>query len=290
MSVTAPAHPLAAPARAAPPQTSAAAPTIFEQADRIMLATPCYGGNVKQEFMTSLIDSIMHLNAHFRQPDGSECVQPVIADMSFLENESHIDRARNKLANRFLRSPYNWLLFDDADIVHTHADVGRLWVSGMRGARLVCGAYAMKGVVPQFAVAAAAGAVADKDGLIEAVHSGTGFMLIHRSVFEKIEAAGLAPLYNLGSNDPDRALGVLTNRAYFKSGVREMGGAGPLWLSEDYMFCYEYRQLGGKVMVDKNINLQHIGSLKFPAQPVEIAAAMRELRRVGAPGLPVEKI
>ena len=43
-------------------------------------------------------------------------------------------------------------------------------------------------------------------------------------------------------------------------------------------------------MVDKNINLQHIGSLKFPAQPVEIAAAMRELRRVGAPGLPVEKI
>jgi len=264
---------------------------IFKQSDRIFLGTPCYGGNVKQEFMTSITDLMMHLSARFYQDDGSVAMQPLVAEMAFLENESHIDRARNKIANKFLRSDCDWLLFIDSDIVFGAGDVMRLWLHGMNGARIVCGAYAMKGIVPQFAVAAVAGAKADEHGLIEVVHSGTGFMLIHRSVFEKLAEAGLAEEYNLGSNDPDRALGIKTNRAYFKSGVRDLPPVGALWLSEDYMFCYEWRNnCGGKVYIDRNINLEHCGSLKFPPDPRQVAAAMKELRRVGAPGLPAELI
>lgn len=263
---------------------------IFKQSDRIFLGTPCYGGNVKQEFMTSITDLMMHLSARFWQEDGTVALQPLVAEMAFLENESHIDRARNKIANKFMRSGRDWLLFVDSDIVFSAPDVMRLWLHGMNGQRLVAGAYAMKGIVPQFAVAAVPDAKADEHGLIEVMHSGTGFMLIHRSVFEKLAEAGKAQEYNLGSNDPDRALGIKTNRAYFKSGVRPMPPVGDLWLSEDYMLCYEWRKLGGKIFVDRNINLEHCGSIKFPPDPRQIAAAMKELRRVGAPGLPKELI
>jgi hypothetical protein len=281
-------HPLAALEPQATPR--AKEHQIFKQSDRIMLGTPCYGGNVKQEFMTSITDLMMHLSARFYQEDGTVALQPLVAEMAFLENESHIDRARNKIANRFMSSRCDWLLFIDSDIVFRAEDVMRLWLHGMNGKRIVCGAYAMKGIVPQFAVAAVPGAKTDEHGLIEVVHSGTGFMLIHREVFQKLEAAGKAQRYNLGTNDPDRARGVKTNLAYFKSGVRPIEPVGDLWLSEDYMLCYEWRKLDGKIYIDRNINLEHCGSLKFPPDPRQIAAAMKELRRVNAPGLPEERL
>ena len=271
-------HPLAV----APAQPE---PQVFDYRDRIMVGTPCYGGAVRSEFMTSMMDLMMHLNARFRAADGSVSIEPIVADFSTLENESHIDRARNKIANLFMRSPYNWLMFIDSDIVFTAQDVARLWRHGMNGQKLVCGPYALKGIVPQFAVNVVEGTKATEHGLYECYHGGTGFMLIHRSAFEAMEAGGMAEEYNLGSNDPNRAEHK-TARAYFKSGVREYKQAGKIWLSEDYMFCHEWRQLGGKVMVDRGIALEHIGSLKYPANPKEVAAAFKEYRRIKHPDLP----
>lgn len=276
-------------AKIATEQQAKPEPTVFDDADRIVVGTPCYGGSVKQEFMTSYFDAMSHVSARFRDAAGQVEMRPLIAESLFLDKESHIDRARNKIANKFMRGSRNWLMFIDADIVFTALAVGRLWQHGMNGNSLCAAPYALKGIVPQFAVNGEDGAKPDERGLLSVVHAGTGFMLIHRSVFEKLEAAGLAPEYKLGSNDPDVNTHK-TNRAYFKSGVREVDNRGAHWLSEDYMLCHEWRGLGGKIMLDTKIALEHIGDLKYPINAVEAFAAVRELRRIKHPACPADLV
>jgi hypothetical protein len=59
-----------------------------------------------------------------------------------------------------------------------------------------------------------------------------------------------------------------------------------LWLSEDYMLCYEWQKCGGKVFMDYRLQLAHIGTISFPVSPQEIYAAMSEFRRINHPELP----
>ena len=261
------------------------APMVFDDADRIVLGTPCYGRNVKMGFMTSYNEALLHVKIRVKDEAGETQLESLIAESLFLDKESHIDRARNKIAAKFLASKYNWLLFIDSDIVFPAMAVARLWQHGMNGYKLVTAPYALKGVVPQFAINGVNGAKTNERGLVEVMHAGTGFMLIHRSVFEAMEKADMAPIYDLGSNDPDLHT-LKTSRAYFKSGVREVIPGKPIWLSEDYLFCHEWRTLGGKVHTDTKVALSHIGDLTYPAQPSEIFAAVKELRRIKHPDCP----
>lgn len=282
------AYPLASPN--ARPKATAPKPEVFAEHDRILIATPCYGGQAHYEHLNSVFHAMASMSGYFIQDDGSVRQDSLIADRIYLQNESHIDRARNKLANVFLRKRWNWLLFWDADVVAPWQAVAILWGHGQRGARLVAAPYASKGVVPQFVVNVAPGAQKREDGLVEVVNAGTGFMLIHRSVFETLEREGRAEEYQLGSNDPD-VLTHKTARAYFKSGVRLVklpdGRTVKLWLSEDYMFCYEFQKCGGKVFMDPRPQLDHIGTAKYPLNPDELVAAYRELQRINHPAVTV---
>lgn len=269
------------------------APQIFDEADRIVIATPCYGGQMHFEHMCSVVAALTQVEARFRQKDGSVKMLPIIAERHYLDKESHIDRGRIKLANKFWRGEYNRLLFIDADIVFEPEHLATLWLHSMRGSKLVCAPYAMKGVVPQFAVNVAKGATKRDDGLVEVINAGTGFMMIHRDVFQTLIDQGRAEEYELGSNDPD----YHTHRVsydFFKSGVRKVrfpdGTDHKIWLSEDYMLCYEWQKCGGTVMMDYRLQLGHIGGLKFPVSAVEIVAAFKELRRINHPELPADPI
>ena len=265
------------------------APTIFKESDRIAIGTPCYGGNVKQGYAVSYTETLMQVRIRTRDESGEVALQPLVAESYFLDKESHIDRARNKIVNKFLATKREWLLFIDADIIFPAVAVARLWQHAMNGCKIVTAPYALKGVVPQFAINALAGAKPNEQGLCEVVHAGTGFMMIHRDVFAALESAGLAERYNLGSNDPDIHT-MKSHRAYFKSGVREVQPGNPIWLSEDYMLCHEWRKLGGKIFTDTKIALSHIGDLTYPAQPAEIFAAAKEFRRIAHPACPVEQV
>lgn len=264
---------------------------VFAETDRIVIGTPCYGGNVKQEYLTSYVATLLHITVPVRiEGSNAPTYMPIIAEGMFLDKESHIDRARNKVANRFLLTPYQWLLMVDSDIVWPIEAVARLWQHGMSGHKIVCAPYALKGILPQFAINAVKGTRPNELGLVDAMHGGTGFMLIHRSVFEAMAAGGLAPEYSLGSNDPDLHT-LKTSRAYFKSGVRRVPEADKtLWLSEDYMFCHEWRSLGGHVMIDTKIVLEHIGDCKYPVDPAQTFMAAREFRRINHPACPVELV
>ena len=258
--------------------------------DRLVIATPCYGGNLKLGYVNALFRACTELSVRVRTEDGRVGPAPLVAGRLHIDKESHIDRARNKLANRFLRdTDCNWLLFIDADVVFDPAHVAELWRHGQRGHSLVAAPYALKQVVPKFVITALAGAKRDEHGLIEVGHAGTGFLLVHRKVFTDLAAQGLAPEYQIGVNDPEHAHHG-SHRAFFKSGVREIEGEdgkrAAHWMSEDFLFCHEARQCGHRVLMDARMQLGHIGDLTYPPPPGALVEALRALRQSGHPALP----
>lgn len=84
-------------------------------------------------------------------------------------------------------------------------------------------------------------------GLVEVAAVGKGFISIHRSVFET-----LAPH-------------VPEVPASTKSGkLKLFWRAIPGGMSEDYCFCYQYRDLGGRVFIDPRICVKHEGFISYP--------------------------
>ena len=100
------------------------------------------------------------------------------------------------------------------------------------------------------------GAEQGEHGLQEVSKTGTGFMLIKRQVFEDMKQhpavkpfksdIGLAP-------ELDQHM-----RTYFDTAVRDNR-----YYSEDWTFCENWRDLGGKIWVDKRVMLRHAGSYVF---------------------------
>lgn len=249
----------------------------FSNRNRLVIATPCYGGNVKLDYMNALFRASTELAVPVSSDSGRIEHLPLVAGRLCIDKESHIDRARNRLVNHFLRdTDADRLLFIDADIVFEPAHVLELWRHGMRGHAVVAAPYAQKRVTLQYAFSPLTGARVERDGLIEVSHAGTGFLLLHRRALNALAQRGLAPEYRLGANDPDRARHG-SHRAYFKSGVREVqdenGVQEAQWLSEDFMLCHELRQCGYRVMLDSALKLGHVGDVRFPIASADSGAA-----------------
>jgi len=81
-------------------------------------------------------------------------------------------------------------------------------------------------------------------------------LLIKREVFDKLNAhPAVKPFTN------DIGLPVELNpymKTYFDTAVRE-----GRYYSEDWTFCENWRDLGGKVYIDKRILLKHVGTYIF---------------------------
>lgn len=199
---------------------------------------------------------------------------------SFLYNESLITRARNALVDKFMQTDSTHLLFVDADIQFSGTDVMSM-LAFSDECPILCGAYPKKEINWQGAHAAAIGGMpADKIkefagsfviNLVDYVRSqtiagmrpvevwngGTGFMLIQRSVFEKMKDH--VPSYVNGLDNTKRIF------EYFATSIEP--GTDRL-LSEDFHFCYAWRQLGGKVYAAPWLKLGHLGSYLFEGQMV----------------------
>lgn len=208
----------------------------------ILICTPMYGGQCTSAYF----QSAMNLKEDLLQAGLDH-------DWLIGRNESLITRARNALAATFLETNYKKLLFIDADIEFTADDVARLW---NMDADVAVGIYAMK--KPEeawYAVWVAGKLVKDLDMFgdepVEVDYAGTGFMLIDRSVFEKMEA----PEYQ--ATKPDGS-GMRTEKAFFDTGV-----VSDVYLSEDYWFCQKWKEQGGKILAHPQVRLKHWGSYAY---------------------------
>lgn len=201
----------------------------------IMFAAPCYAGMVTQEFLTShlqLIQVLMQINLKFQH--------------LFIKNESLIPRGRNTCAATFLKSECSHLMFIDSDIQFMPDDVASLW-NLQKG--VACGVYPMKRDDAPYA------AWVDGKLLVEESmpkepfkvdYAGTGFMLIHREVFLRLQKAFPQWKYEESYGEA---------WAFFQDPIED-----GFHLSEDYFFCKRYREIGGEVWMDPQVRLKHVGN------------------------------
>lgn len=210
---------------------------------RVHIAMPCYGGMLTESTFMSFIKW-----ANTARQLGLDWT------LETMVNESLISRARNTLTAKFLTMPdATHLFFVDADIGW---EPWHLLVLLDRQKDVIGGLYPMKTMPIKWVVNGFEGAETGPDGLQEVSKAGTGFLLMKKEVFTKLDShpavkqykndIGLDPMY-------DRFL-----KTYFDTAVRQNR-----YYSEDWTFCENWRDLGGKVWVDKRVLLRHTGTYTY---------------------------
>lgn len=243
-----------------------------EKKPKIFIATPMYGGMCAGFYTQAIIQLLTTC-----QSNG------VDADFSFMFNESLITRARNSLTHSFLKTDCSHLMFIDADINFRASDV----IHMIRADKdILCGIYPKK-EINWHSVKAAMDRGVPFDQLkshtgsfvvnlvnyvgevtvpvnqpVEIFNGGTGFMLIKRSVFDKLGES--VPSY---SNDVVDLGGKMQHsepiKEFFTTSIEP--GTNRL-LSEDYHFCRIWREAGGQVYAAPWCQLSHIGTYAFEGQ------------------------
>jgi len=216
---------------------------------RVHICMPCYGGMLTESTFMSYIKW------------ANTCRQLGIDwTMETMTNESLISRARNTLVAKFLANPESThLMFVDADIGW---EPWHLLVMLNRQVDVIGGLYPMKTLPVKWVVNGFDGAEEGEDGLQEVSKTGTGFMLVKRDVFEKLNAHPAVRPFNNDIGLPKELDQHL--RTYYDTAVRENR-----YYSEDWTFCENWRDLGGKIWVDKRVLLKHTGSYTFDFQAQE---------------------
>ena len=232
----------------------------------LFLSTPCYGGLCLQKFAESIIN--LQILA------SRENIQLYI---DTIENESLVQRARNVAVGRFMqKSSAEYFMFIDADIHFDPHSVIRLIRSGHelsvacypkkfvdwdQAAKMV-----KKGDQRDMAMLSAslvvnfgAQRVEIVDGFAPVLDGPTGFMLIKRCVFEKMEKK--YPELNCMNDHQNRDFD--TYHAAFDCMIDPTTRR---YLSEDYAFCRRWQQMGGKIYADTCTTLGHVGNLPFNGQ------------------------
>ena len=255
------------------------------QKKKLMIATPMYGGQCSGTFTKSANDLAMACVRH-----GIEI------RFYYLFNESLITRARNYCADEFIRSDSTHLMFIDSDIGFDYKDVLTLLhlCDEGTGYDVVTGPYPKKTIAWEKIKKAVEAGFADKtpfaleqfmgdfvfnpvagttefrlDEPVEVQEAGTGFMMIHKSVFSKYAEAFPELSYKpdhirTASFDGSREI-----HAYFDCIIDPETRR---YLSEDYMFCYNVRKIDMKVWMCPWMKLKHIGSYTFGGSLAALAA------------------
>ena len=210
---------------------------------RVHIAMPCYGGMLTESTFMSFIKW-----ANAARQLGIDWT------LETMTNESLISRARNTLTAKFLaNTDATHLMFIDADIGW---EPWHLMVLLCRDVDVIGGLYPMKSIPVKWCVNGFEGAEEGPEGLQEVTKTGTGFLLMKRHVFEKLNShPAVKPFNNDIGLPPELNVHMKT---YFDTAVRE-----GRYYSEDWTFCENWRDIGGRVWVDKRVLLRHTGTYVF---------------------------
>jgi hypothetical protein len=236
---------------------------------KLFIATPMYGGMCTGAYTQSLLNlpSIM-------------AKEDIDVLMSFMFNESLIQRARNALATAFMKSDCTHMMFIDADIRFNPHDILTMLKADKE---IICGIYPKKEInwntvkqamdngvdnadLKQYTGSFVVNLVGYQESVtvpvdqpVEIQNGGTGFMLIKREVFEALKQH--VPYY---MNDVADLGNTMQAREqiyeYFATSIEE---ETERLLSEDYHFCAIYRKIGGRIYAAPWAQLAHIGTYMF---------------------------
>ena len=232
---------------------------------RPFVATPSYSGALTSIYVRSLLGLV---NAAWTHGFSMQT--------RFLDGDSLIPRARNRLVAEFLAEPqWTHLFWIDADVGFEPEAALRLLLADRD---VVAGVYPHKNdgwpaqglarPLPAGSTQADfdalharyplnlrhAPAQTDADGFVEVLDAPTGFMLVARGVFERMAAA--MPELRYPPDAGEHANAQLPHWRFFDTLVEPGTGR---YLSEDFAFCRRWQQLGGQVFVDLRSRLSHQG-------------------------------
>ena len=235
---------------------------------RLFLATPCYGCVLSTAFLLSLLE----LEAACKR-------RGVGLVLELVGNESLVQRARNILAAKFLASDCTHLLFIDADIGFSPDAVFRLLDADKD---VACGTYPKKSV-DWDAVASKLDqrggepthmmgldynlnlgeqSAEVRDGFVRVLDAATGFMLIRRSVLERMADRYRDELLCVNDLPGDR-----TDPRYVAEYVAlfdcMIDPKTRRYLSEDFSFNRRAQAMGIETWADLASPLCHVGNYVY---------------------------
>lgn len=207
----------------------------------VCIAIPCYTGKVDMGTMASLIAEMPHLSA--------AGINVTFADQ---RGNSMISHGRDMLLAQFLASPATDIVFVDDDVTWDAGAMTRLlqWPVEM-----VAGIYPTKTEPIYYHTRFLPGELQSPEGLtglleVEAVPA--GFMRVSRVAVEQMVLNYPKSRFK----DANAPLGYA--HALFDN-IHE----GDDYYGEDYSFCRRYRAIGGKVYVQPEIVMGHVGLKAF---------------------------
>ena len=243
----------------------------------IFIATPCYGGQLGEPYFRSMIKLAILCNKYNIQ-----------YTISTLANESLITRGRNTLTSFFMENKQaTHLFFIDADIEFNAEDVLRMIAYDKP---IIVGAYPKKALNWESIINASRADLTEtadtieghssnyvvnfdflkdengnnrpqvqvEDNLVKLKDAGTGFMCIQRNVIQQM--FDKHPEYKYVNDINVDAKFEPFMYALFDTIIDPESRR---YLSEDYMFCRTWQNMGGTVYLDPRTALNHVGHYTF---------------------------
>lgn len=173
-----------------------------------------------------------------------------------VRGDALISRARSRAASMFLlERQEDCLMFVDDDVQFTEADAIKLIDGIVAGYDVVGGMYVQKGTLEKTCCLKDGDTISfgKKAPVQEVLAASTGFLAIHRKVFQGIVNKGLVNLCHAGT---------LNFYPFFKPFEKFIDGDWK-YLSEDWGFCDLARQAGFKIWIDGSILLKHKGEYAY---------------------------
>ena len=246
--------------------------------NHIFIATPCYGGQIGEPYFRSMMRFAILCNKY-----------NIKYTISTLANESLVTRGRNTLTSFFMENKdATHLFFIDADIEFNPEDILRMVAYDKP---IVVGAYPKKAINWDSILGAARAdglqetaetieghssnyvvnfdflkdekgnntpQVQIEDNLVKLKDAGTGFMCINRDVIQKMFDKHPEYKYVNDINVDNKFEPYMY--ALFDTMIDPESRR---YLSEDYMFCRTWQNMGGTVYLDPRTALNHVGHYTF---------------------------
>ena len=247
---------------------------------KVCILTPFYGGMCHVNYVNCLLET-KNMLEHFKIP----------LKIEFCKNDSLVTRARNNLIAKAMSDPeVTNIIFIDSDISWSPTDILKLILSDKE---LVGGTYPWKKYffdrlgqdnyvnfllnkkrnsqlndkisdedyiqsnLLKYNINYIDNNLAIQNNLCRIKHLATGFMMMKRSVIDKM----IVSMPTLKYTDDVGFLNGDENKfayAFFDCAIEDEH-----YLSEDWLFCSRWKKIGGDVWLDISISLTHSGPEDF---------------------------
>jgi hypothetical protein len=219
------------------------------------IGIPCYGGMVSEPTMTSFLRFTL-----LAQQAGLNW------SLDTMVNESLVTRARNNLMAKMMTNPVaTHFMFIDADIRFQPESILQMIAYDKE---VIGGLYPKKALPVSYVINLKPQTKIQGD-IFTVDTMGTGFLLFKRAVYEQLIKAHPECKYvddvGLGKQYEPMMYSI------FDCKIDERGH----YLSEDWLFCRRWQELGGEIWAHSKVLLNHVGHYEYAGDLDKIAIGKR---------------